>query len=495
MRRFSALLSALALAAGGVALGDHGPAHPDSRTQPVFDGCRRSTGEVLLGTTPQWVYVNADRSAKTLEGVVAGAAPSHEDNPTGHDSYDFVFHVLPDPAFQDLLGTANLAPEGGTIGVEWEEKAFKEWAWPSKGDRVTVIGSWIWDCGHWGSPSDPREDPEAWVPYAQYGEEFRGEKTEIHPPRAVFTVRQNAATRQGAVTRADLFISSDGTPARAQEECQLSVGLNPSTGEVNQASVVQRATGLAGACSSWQRVNDQDYEFSMPLPPGTGSEIVVDMSQRLQTVNAPEPVVTIEGTRAVVRVPFEDYLEPRASLARLPMSLEATIILRRISPPPSKRVRVEFKEVVIHTDLDTEALTEQGVTAEPSEYNLYVQVAGTWVPLHKIARGMLQARAGDRFAFLTNRATVDVWLPADLPTTAPQLRLFATGRECDLPKMDPCALTPELSFNEHPGEIAWTSNTILSQPLGYTENGEATSAGGSGGCGCYTLRWTLQRMI
>lgn len=485
MRRFALLVAALTLAAAG-AFATHGPAH-DSKTEPVYDGCRRSTGEVLLGTTPEWTYVGAENSPKTVVGTVTSAYVSGEDNPTAHESYDLLFDVDPDPDYEAVLATANPTQ----LHVEWEENYFPLWALPTGGDRVTVVGNWIWDCGHWGQNVDPRADPEGWIPYAQYGPQFQGESTEIHPPRAVFTVRKNAATAQGAVSRADLFISSDGTPARAQEECQLSVGLNPRPSDpataVNQDSVEQRAAGAASGCSAWQPVNDRDYTFEMPLPPGTGS-VLAEVEVR-ESENAPAVEVGVDEANGIAKidVPFTEIGDETTAILRPRMALGATVTLIRENPEPSVGVRVTLSSVTINNDLDTEVPYEQGATAEPSEYNLYADVNGTWISLHEIAPGIGHTGAGQSFPL---NSAADVWVPA----AAAALRIFAMGRECDLPRMAPCDEDVELSFNESPGQFEWTNTAVFSMPAGLPAVFSGTSSGGTAGCGCFTLLWSVERL-
>ncbi len=56
---------------------------------------------------------------------------------------------------------------------EWDTgkmttRSFPQWAWPQEGDRIWMVGRWIYDCGH----------PE------------KGHRTEIHPPKAVAALRR-----------------------------------------------------------------------------------------------------------------------------------------------------------------------------------------------------------------------------------------------------------------------------------------------------------------
>jgi hypothetical protein len=162
------------------------------------------------------------------------AEVAEEDLPWTHYTHDFTFKVLPDPGYQHLLSswaragqtitnpgwTADLfasfcAAEGGLnngidcflpsescqadstgriclhtdMEVEWdnaslmdEKEGFQrdwgavpEFVWPAVGDRVWVMGRWIFDCGH------PSSSSKRYVKFS----------TEIHPPRALVTYRVN----------------------------------------------------------------------------------------------------------------------------------------------------------------------------------------------------------------------------------------------------------------------------------------------------------------
>ena len=135
---------------------------PDSKTQPLQDGCNRSNlillaqGGIGLTGTPQlppvaaqWVYVNGDRTPRTLEGSVLATHTAGSDLFGVHDTYDANFDVAPDPAFTSLLSSRNGLESPPQIHTEWESGVSPFWAWPSPGDRVRETGSWIWDCGHW----------------------------------------------------------------------------------------------------------------------------------------------------------------------------------------------------------------------------------------------------------------------------------------------------------------------------------------------------------
>src|SRR5215217_4242595 len=86
---------------------------PDSRTQPLLDGCARDRGAILTKDAPNWVYVGGGVAHDQLvTGVVDSqfepehaAAPTGTDDPFTHTSYDFTFNVKPDSEYENLLGT------------------------------------------------------------------------------------------------------------------------------------------------------------------------------------------------------------------------------------------------------------------------------------------------------------------------------------------------------------------------------------------------------
>lgn len=209
---------------------------------------------------PAWALVDQSRTTRfrSASGRVTQSYFAWEDYPDVHDSHDVVmeFRVdpVPDPAHPDLpilsnagidhdgdqpaqsdglTANVNYAPD--TLHVEWEGgilanqytgdgRFFPKWAWPSVGDRVWVNGYWIFDCGH------PRKLPftEAELetcrlriltlgPQYVYPRDCqvvtpkRGQPTEIHPIRAIASMRQQVATPPDStgpipVTATDLHI-------------------------------------------------------------------------------------------------------------------------------------------------------------------------------------------------------------------------------------------------------------------------------------------------
>lgn len=216
---------------------------------------------------PAWVLVrNSDGALpefRSVSGTVVQSYFAYEDYPDVHDSHDLTIDIHPDPVYLDspslpLLSNGNHDSSGegpiidevfpnpayspDTFHVEWEAGIlaneftgegsahfFPKWAWPSIGDRVWVNGSWIFDCGHPKKlPLNPDElqacqDAIAQVyPWLTYPDDCDGlipqrqaTKTEIHPIRAIASMRQQVATPPGGtapipVTATDLHVHGQG---------------------------------------------------------------------------------------------------------------------------------------------------------------------------------------------------------------------------------------------------------------------------------------------
>jgi hypothetical protein len=182
-------------------------------------GCHRRTrpGDVgkMADAVPSWVSVH-DHETRTVEGVLAESRVTHSDLPLRpwHTYYDWNFFVRVDKQYQYLLSESNLHDHGGNFECEWDTAFLPDWAWPQVGNRIWMVGRWIYDCGH----------PDA-----------HGHKTEIHPPKAVASFR----------TEATQFAANSG-PTRANNAV-LYIGSNG---------------------GYWrQPINDQDYPFDLYLPP------------------------------------------------------------------------------------------------------------------------------------------------------------------------------------------------------------------------------------
>ena len=138
------------------------PPQPSASNQPAKDGCQRAYINQLLLKTPEWVYVYKDRTIRTASGITHVTHAAKDDAPGAHRSYDFNSNLTLDKKYRYLLGgSASAKTSNFSIGgpgdreefkrlhYEWESRTLPFSAWPTEGDRVTLYGSWIWDCGHW----------------------------------------------------------------------------------------------------------------------------------------------------------------------------------------------------------------------------------------------------------------------------------------------------------------------------------------------------------
>ena len=109
-------------------------------------------------STAQWVTVepfHGPQNYRLVEGWADTSGVAGNDLWLNHDSKDVNVDISPDPQNQFL---AALQSNGGVMEIEWERDSIPERFRPYPGDRVSVWGYHIHDCGH--------------APY----------NTEIHPP-------------------------------------------------------------------------------------------------------------------------------------------------------------------------------------------------------------------------------------------------------------------------------------------------------------------------
>ncbi|HSP55339.1 MAG TPA: DUF11 domain-containing protein [Dehalococcoidia bacterium] len=233
----------------------------------------------LIGNLPEpgWVWVDPAASAdpskriKSVSGkVVNEDQVATSDFPTIHDSHDFFFNLAVDPGQEGVMSIANSPnEEGGTVATledlaapteihnEWEigtfpsetgsdpERTFPKWVWPNLGDRVYVNGHWIYDCGHPTTVTDTG------------AKLFRNE---IHPPRAVATMRQEMRPMPGSgttpvhVTATDLYIH--GHAGFAVDDLTCGPNVIEGEGTCSPEPYPGRGTPI-----------DDNYEWDICLPP------------------------------------------------------------------------------------------------------------------------------------------------------------------------------------------------------------------------------------
>ncbi|MFI7130815.1 hypothetical protein ACIBQ1_34355 [Nonomuraea sp. NPDC050153] len=101
---------------------------------------------------PQWVTTSrwdGPQDYELLEGEIGRSRISRKDNFLNHESQDHNFSVYADGPSRRLVSKRPEWPEQEyTLGVEWERDHFPERFRPTPGDRASVFGYWIFDCGH-----------------------------------------------------------------------------------------------------------------------------------------------------------------------------------------------------------------------------------------------------------------------------------------------------------------------------------------------------------
>ncbi len=447
---------AAALAATFAALaGRPRPPAPDPQ-EAVTDGCGRNYTDQLLKKIPTWVYVGDHGSPSTglpppprrLEGVVSSryypdlaVHPTEEDLPPIHRSYDFNFDVLPDARYRSLMGgdpgrhTGNFAgtgPSTGRVHVEREQEALPRYAWPENGDRVAIVGSWIWDCGHW-------------IP--------GGERTEIHSYRALWVLRRPgrpSPLSPYGESEGDLFLSNDKTFAGVEADCA-----HAAKGDVPAFETCLKTE------SEWADVAGT-YRFTLRLPPRPSAKArpVVRVVDAGSTPGAPRPAIAVKGRNVgvsltVAKSPNGKLVVAKRILARwtgagVPQHLRVRfvrLLVRRAMDPgcPNQQVTCGSKEST-HGDQTSKP---------PGEWNVYLDAAGKWTVWGK---GLLRADDGEVFR---RGPTLDVYVPAGAPW-----RVFVFTRECDFGSfapadgeshaLAPCPITKEFGTFEGddvPGEV------------------------------------------
>lgn len=472
---------------------------PDPLAQAVADGCTASSKvAIFLGNEPNWVYVN-DKDAPAsgpppppqwAKGVAHAqfephfaTGPTSVDQPTTHLSYDFIINLRPDAQYQSLLGgdpgarTGSFSSQSAAyarLHSEWEEAAFPSWAWPDRGDRIELKGSWVWDCDHIE----------------------RGAHTEFHPLRAIWVERnagRSSPRSPRGETEANLFISTDKTPAGAHADC------------AHRTKPDREAFKRCVASEPlWQDVSGT-YDFFLRAPPrpSKGAKLRVRVVDR-GSVRAPK-VRTTPTARGV-----------RVSLTVTSPPGRRVVVGKQIfvgwSPMPAARLpehlRVTFRRVAIRRAMDpgcppsnpkcTSVQTTRGeqITGGAGEFALYWNVAGIWGPW---TPRVIRARDGHN---VRSGRSVDVYVGK-----RDRWRLLVTGRECDIGLANargagpvaPCPRSGEFaSFagDDDPGMILREFRSVRSALGQHRVDAlvPGSTCPGSNKRGCYAVEFEVRRI-
>jgi hypothetical protein len=422
-------------------------------------GGRRGTMKDDLspeGVDPHWISVWDEHPVEVygtaaptgFDGDNQPAFITHTDWPNDHYAHDVNVHLVPDPEYKWVLGTANYYAneknpeerENGRIEVEWEAlndrspERYEQgnigvplFAVPTAGDRVYVLGRWILDVGH---PTT-------------------GDRTEIHPPRLIATMRKypDAIPLGGQLTRAsrvDIYVSGHGGGANQffdKLSADLNNGgrgggrirdmLNPSQEALYRApSVIGSATLFPPSASltiinghgpsgidDWehraaeeQPINDMDYEFDVPLPPrppGATQPVVIERTPRPpQDSSNVEPEFTFIEADPQTGLPMEHVRLPYKGPDKHGIFARSFLFSWKAVSPSGQRFRVELEDITIKDD-------SESIFEGDGEFKLWTDIAGHWFFLTGLNGNLLDASGGDRFAF--KNVDADVFLDENEP--------------------------------------------------------------------------------
>lgn len=479
MKRLAAAAGLVAAVAVAAAVAD---TKPDPQVQAQPDGCQRSTTTIYTGFAPNWVYVNDAQypasgpppPPRWVSGVVdsnddpfLAARVATSDDPITHRSFDLNVDLRTAGDTTYLTGASrDQTPAQDHLHLERESESTPAFVWPAPGDRLSALGSWVWDCDHY---------------------QGKGEKTEFHPFRAVWLERAGARTARGE-TEGDLFVTTDGTAAGAQADC------------AHRTKGSQAYKDCAHSASTWQDVNG-DYGFDLTPPPGSG-KLVVRVVDR-GSVNAPTVTATPRGRLVHVAFAVNAPQGKRVVVAK-------QVYARWTSSNPPVHLRVHFDKVLIRRAMDPSCRPDQPTCKYAGESTLLGQIGdapgewqitwnangtwGAWKPR------TLKARDGSVFE---GTQTVDLWVPPRTPWT-----LALEARECDfgaVPSFDgaghalsPCPVTNEVgnaSGDDYAGAISVrfpSPERSLGRHVANAST-QGSSCPPSNAKGCYQLTFTVTR--
>ena len=516
---------ALMVAAAIPALASATPPQPDSRTQPLADGCQRNPTALIAQQTPEWTYVYNTPSDQPppppqwVSGTASSFNPKFQavhtsgaDFAFGHSAYDYNLNILPDPGYSYLMASPSNAEGNGEetqrLHTEWEDLTIPKFAWAEPGDQISEKGSWVWDCGHWGTPTDIFS-PDYDLPHPGGGCPFgfdpaqcniSGERTEFHPYRATWVEHRTKPNSPSGDSEAELFVSTEKTKAGKVADCAHKFPPPP-----GGAAYPPAFRACVETEPDWQDVSG-DYSFLLPAPPrpSSGAKLVYRAVDEGSS-GAPAPTLAPEGD--AVRVTFHLDTQP---LQRLVMGYR---IFAGWDTVPMKSVpthlRVSLDRLDVHRAMDPgcsrgaplpncslESTRQNQATTAPGDWNLYWDVNGIW---GQWPPGELLTNDGDS---LKGSQSVDLYVPP-----GKGWRLYAHGRECDINAVDPahpladCPTNREAADDNDVQGMVLDSWSSAKASLGtHTSNAMTRKDDPTSTCpdanpsGCYSLTYTVRQI-
>ncbi len=347
--------------------------------------CRCQGGGGFL--SPQWVTVTNWSGAsdyKLVEGYVVRSWPPITDGPFNHDlawsGGDFyVVHdagvvVSPDPRYYNLLSTK---PEHESnphlLGCEAQGNKIPERLRPVEGDRVSLFGFWILDCGH--EPFYTEIHPiVGWAVH-------RNRPVRI-PDNATFsfnlvsnTVTSTAGNNlyvPGIVT--DLWFNADAGEATGGDNSSLA---QPARCNPNYAACLAANPGHPERCPYYLDADNHitqspirlEYDFNIYLPKNP-SDVFAEVGQvrpraplyvtisNPHASDGPPPTIT-RMTETTNGVTYE-YLKVHLDLRNHPFStysrrIEAAWVYPKADNWGLAQYRVALNKLDVYNDLDSKA--------------------------------------------------------------------------------------------------------------------------------------------
>jgi len=252
-------------------------------------------------TDEGWVWVRRSHPElpvfRSVSGSVLESHVARNDTPANHNSHDQNTEILVDEADRDVLSNVNRPNTTGRddteadngdddltepreLEMEWEigtfpnekgqsvpQRYFPRWAWPNVGDRVWTNGHWVFDCGH------AKEIGHYLSPLLFVHDDYW--RSEIHPPRAIASMRNQADTLPGTgttrvpVTATDLYVHGEAGFVTDVLNCGMHIivdGVNGIPEIVEDPDDCPTKTSPIAA--------DFQFEICLPPRPTPGAELV-----------------------------------------------------------------------------------------------------------------------------------------------------------------------------------------------------------------------------
>ncbi len=376
--------------------------------------------EMLQVINPHWAAVNRGSGNDTeplfFSGVVASVhGDTAGDFPIDHTRSDVVIDILLDEEQKFRAATGN---PPGIIALEWDGDGYPEFAWPGVGDRMELLGRWIWDCGHTGarpglcSATQDRRcvvDRDCRPPVCDTcaasetceGEHF-GYSTEVHPPHATAVIREGRGgivsdspdAKPVLATRADVWVSPYG--GGAADGCLQTHLANP---------VSRLSLECYPLTKPLARIHAVDFEFKVPLPPQPpGGVLSYRMVERQAYGDIPAAIDILPRPEAAM-----PHLEVRVKMTEatdrgLPTGFAGTIFAGWVEDPtPLTHIRLTVTGLEVRNALQRRTpvvprvceTTPQGErctgVGSIASWHMQANVNGEWLEL----TGLEKVHTGD----------------------------------------------------------------------------------------------------